>query len=130
MKKILMLIPLALVLLGCDQSTSAPRGPVFVVEVVPGETFRILLHDPDRIAEARSLLTTGQATVVHGELARGSGGFNSGYGWHLEPRSVTFVDMAMELCDGRPSFVQSHIDYFVDTVKYYCPWGARITAEE
>ena len=130
MKRMLLLLFATIALIGCDQSTSAPRGPVFLVEVVPGETFRILLQDPDRIAEARELLATGQSRVVHGELARGSGGFNAGFGWHLEPRTVTFVDMSMELCDGRPSFVQSELDYFFESVKYYCPWGARIVAEE
>jgi hypothetical protein len=125
-----MLLLLLVALTGCDEWPTYPdNGTIFVVEVVPGERFRILLNDPARIETARALLASGQTTVVHGELARGNGRFNIAYGWHLRPSTVTFVDVAMELCDGRPSFVQQELDYFMAKVKYYCPWGARIVAE-
>lgn len=29
---------------------------------------------------------------------------------------------------GLPSFVESHLDYWLRTVGYYCPWGARLIA--
>ncbi len=32
--------------------------------------------------------------------------------------------MAMELCDGRPSYVETHLDAFLEG--YYCPWGAKL----
>jgi hypothetical protein len=36
------------------------------------------------------------------------------------------ADVTTEVCDGRPSYVEEHIDEYVTTVKRYCPWGARL----
>lgn len=33
---------------------------------------------------------------------------------------------AIELCDGLPSDVESNLDYWVDTVRYFCPWSGKI----
>jgi hypothetical protein len=57
---------------------------------------------------------------------RGDGGFNAPWSWHLDPLSIAVPDASIELCDGRPSMVQSDLDYWVDTVHTYCPWAARV----
>jgi hypothetical protein len=131
MKYTMAVLALVLVLAGCEESaTTPPNSAVFVVEVVEGETFRILLQDEDRISEARERLASAEAMVVHGELARGTGGFNTEFSGHLKPATVTFVDVAMELCDGRPSYVESELEYYLESVKFYCPWGVTIIAEQ
>lgn len=130
MRHVLALLAALFVLAACENSPSAPEGTVFVVEVVPGETFRILVTTPEQVADARAMLQSGEERVVMGELARGSGGFNSGYRWHLKPQTVSIVDAAVEICDGRPSFVEAELDYWMANVKTYCPWGARIVREE
>ena len=121
----LVLAAAAFLLPNCDDVTE-PDYAVYEVEVA-GERFRIALATETQIARASELLASGAAQNVHGTLKRGDGGFNAGYSWHLEPSSVTFPDMTMEICDGRPrSEVEAEVDYFIDTVKYYCPWGAKI----
>ena len=45
-----------------------------------------------------------------------------------DPASITTPDFAMELCDGEPSFVQEELDYYLASVKFYCPWGAKVIA--
>ena len=113
----------------CDDTTSVDDRAVFELEVT-GERFRIALTDPVQIARAEALLQSGAEQNVHGTLKRGDGGFNAPYGWHLDPSTVTFPDLTMEVCDGRPnSDVQSDISYWVDTIKYYCPWGARVVGK-
>jgi hypothetical protein len=113
----------------CDGVLLYPEDmAVFEVEVA-GERFRIGLTTGTQIERAEALLASGAENNVHGTLRRGSGRFNAPYSWHLDPATVTFPDLTMEVCDGRPqSDVQSDVDYWVDTVKYYCPWGARIVA--
>jgi hypothetical protein len=113
----------------CDDGPLYPENmAVFEVEVA-GERFRIGLTAEAQIERAESLLASGAANNVHGTLRRGSGRFNAPYSWHLDPATVTFPDLSMEVCDGRPrSDVESDVDYWVDTVKYYCPWGAKIIA--
>ncbi len=61
-----------------------------------------------------------------GTLARGDGGFNMPWSWHLLPKTVEVADFTIELCDGRPSMVEADLDYWVDTVKQFCPWGGRL----
>jgi hypothetical protein len=43
----------------------------------------------------------------------------------MDPETVHVADMAIELCDGRPSMVQSDLSYWIGTVGQFCPWGAR-----
>jgi hypothetical protein len=116
----------------CDGSSSGPDGPpaVFVVEVVD-EEFRIRLEDPVLIEQARRILRGDEPQkIVSGRLAAGDGGFNDPWSWHLLPETIEFVEVAIELCDGKPSFVEEDLDYWLNTVRTYCPWSARIVAEE
>lgn len=105
----------------------------FLVEVVD-ECFILRLTDSARIAEARALLAPdAMPKIPIGRLRRGDGGFNRcgeyAWNWHMDPDSVHFAEMTIELCDGRPSFVEEALNYWVDTVKTYCPWAARLRAE-
>jgi len=36
------------------------------------------------------------------------------------------AEFTIELCDGMPGFVESELDYWLDTVKSYCPWSAKL----
>lgn len=123
------LVGLAMTLFaGCsdDEATNPATDTIYRV-VVNHEEFRIALRMPEQIAAAEAMLASGKESVIHGHLARGDGGFNKGYRWHMMPETVTFPDMAMEVCDGRPrSDVESDIPYWVDNIKYYCPWGAQV----
>ena len=58
-------------------------------------------------------------------LRRGDGGFNAPWSWHLDPAETRFVEAAIEVCDGTPSYVEAHLAEFPT----YCPWGARIVRE-
>lgn len=101
---------------------------------VADECFILRIADTLRIREARHLLGD---TTAHkfptGELRRGHGGFNQcgsyHWDWHINPATVEFIEIATEVCDGRPSFVQTQLDYWVDTVRRYCPWSARLVRE-
>jgi hypothetical protein len=117
-----------LLVAACDNPAEIEQT-VYEVEVAGGERFRISLTTAAQIERAEALLASGAENNVHGTLRRGAGGFNAPYSWHLDPVTVSFPDLTMEICDGRPqSDVQQDIDYWVDTVKFYCPWGATIVA--
>jgi hypothetical protein len=115
---------------GCDDDE--PAGPVesatFVI-AVEDEQFRVRIEDPAAIAEARSLIASGQSKNISGDILRGANGINTGYSWHLKPATVEFADVTIELCDGMPSYVEENVGYYVDTVKRYCPWGAKVVSE-
>lgn len=74
--------------------------------------------------EAR--LESGREGVVLGRLAAGDGGFNAPRSWHMVPGTVETPDAAIEVCDGIPSMAEADLDYWLDTVGRFCPWGARV----
>ena len=102
---------------------------MFTVEVA-GQRFKVKAEGAIAVAALNQRLQAGTEGVIHGRLVRGNGGFNSPWGWHLEPGTITAPDLAMELCDGEPSFVESELDYYLDSVKFYCPWGAKVVARD
>ena len=66
------------------------------------------------------------ADVGMTQLYAGDGGFNSPWSWHLDPATIEVPDLAIEVCDGRPSMVEADLPYWLSSVKAFCPWGARV----
>jgi hypothetical protein len=111
----------------CQDAAGPEPEAVFELQVVD-ETFRIGVDDPVQIDSFAARLAAGVEGTLTGELVRGSGGVNQPWSWHLDPATVRVADLTTEVCDGRPSMVEEDLDYWVDTVERYCPWGARVTA--
>lgn len=120
-------LPAAAVLflaLGCHgESPTEPAGQYFMVEVA-GERFRMLVTDPETIALARENYEGRNQRFPLGRIQRGNSGFNEPWSWSYIPETIRMVEVAIEVCDGRPSYVNSHIDDYLQVG--YCPWGARI----
>lgn len=109
-----------------DGSTSPTTLDRFAVQV-SGETF-VVMVSADEVAGFEARLASGETGVVSGTLAPGDGGYNAPWGWHMVPASVHTADLAVEVCDGRPSMVEADLDYWLDTVGAFCPWGATVVA--
>ncbi len=119
---------LLLALGACTDAAAPADDAVFTVDVA-GEVFNVSVTDAAVIAEAeRRMRDDGGVGIVIGRLAHGNGGFNQPWSWHLVPATVQVVDFSIELCDGRPSMVEADLDYWVNTVKQFCPWGGRLVA--
>jgi len=105
----------------CSGTEPSGTGTDFVVAVA-GETFVMRATDPETVRIAHDNLAGRNQRFPAGPLRRGDGGFNAPWTWHLDPGEVRMVEVAIELCDGRPSYVEAHqADY-----PTYCPWGARV----
>jgi hypothetical protein len=120
------LIALAVVLLavgGAQASTPAsPKKRALVTWKVGTETFRTYVNLPADIARVRAAVRAGTAAgIPAGRIYRGTRE-NRGHTWHL--RNVRLAEVTIELCDGRPSDLDGDLDYWLGTVKRYCPWGA------
>jgi len=111
---------------GGDVASMRPTpAQEFVIEV-EGEQFRLRTTNPATASALDARRRSGTLGVVVGRVVRGDGGFNTPWSWHLDPVSIEVPQVAIELCDGRPSMVQGDLDYWVDTVRTYCPWAARV----
>lgn len=94
---------------------------------VIAEEYRILLTDPVNIEIAELLLDGELApSIPNGLIVRGDTGVNEGWSWSIEPDSVEFADVTMEVCDGLPS----HVEDGTLTTDRFCPWSAEVIAIE
>jgi hypothetical protein len=100
----------------CRGSVGSPPG---------GESFRIQVTTPGAVSDFDGLVGKGNVKVITGAITRGDGGFNSPWSWHLIPATVEAVDLAIEVCDGCPSYVEGHLDDYL-SLGQYCPWGAEV----
>jgi hypothetical protein len=115
---------LSIALGGCSDGEPDPALGIFVVDVA-GERFVMTLTDPETLRLARQNLEGGNNQFPIGPLRAGDGGFNQPWSWHLDPAETRMTEAAIEVCDGRPSYVETHLaDYAT-----YCPWAARIITE-
>ena len=101
-----------------------PAAADFIVDVA-GERFVLRLTDPDAIRLALRNQRGETTAFPFGTVRAGDGGFNQPWSWHLDPADATFVDLAMEVCDGRPSYLEEHLDEY----PVYCPWGGRVVGQ-
>lgn len=117
---------LALASCSSDSGADNPDEAVFRVEACGDESFRILLRDPELIAQAEAEIGAETPKIVNGALVAGDGGFNAPWSWHLDPASIEFAELTIELCDGCPHMVEEDLDQWIDVVGRFCSWSSRV----
>ena len=112
--------------LGCAEDATGPTGSAAFRVVVSGEAFVVRVEGAEEVAAMEARLASGVEGVISGDLIEGDGGYNGPWSWHLDPASVHVPDLAIELCDGRPSMVEEDLEYWLESVGQFCPWGAKV----
>jgi hypothetical protein len=106
----------------CDSdSPTSPSSIAIATIQVGNEAFQIALTTTEQVAAARAALSGGPARIPIGRVVQGTQ-VNTGWSWHLE--EVAFVEVAIELCDGRPSDVERAVAQFGGG--RFCPWSATV----
>jgi hypothetical protein len=117
-------IALTTIVAGCGGSTSpSPSRSAVVTFQVATETFRARLTTAAAIDAAMQAQAGGPARIPNGRIATGTD-VNTGWNWHLV--DVEFAEVAIEVCDGRPSDVERAGTAFGSG--RYCPWSATIAS--
>ncbi|HJU72953.1 MAG TPA: hypothetical protein VJ717_04340 [Gemmatimonadaceae bacterium] len=122
----LFLIACIAVLSACGSATGTEPGIATFTIDVAGERFAVRVTDQATADKLNARMQSGTVGVVLGRVATGDGGFNGPWSWHLVPNTIEVVDAAIELCDGRPSYLEAHRDEWINSVRNYCPWGAKV----
>ncbi len=100
------------------------RNPVATFQVID-EEFKIELATPELVEHAEALLAgEAVASILNGIVVRDDPGVNAPWSWHIDPATLKFADMTIEVCDGLPS----HVEAGVVTSDQYCPWSAQIVS--
>jgi hypothetical protein len=104
-----------------------PAEAYFVFDAPPRtETFVIKLIDPQTIREARNIIATGAPKIVIGSLIKQPVYYNSPWSYHLDPKSINFVEGAVEVCDASMGYLEDNLDIaYAD----WCPWNSRLLKE-
>ena len=91
--------------------------------LVVDETYKIELATPELVEHAKELLA-GQdvAAIPNGIVVRNDPGPNAPWSWHIDPATLTFANVTIEVCDGLPSYVEDG----TVTSDQFCPWSAKI----
>jgi hypothetical protein len=111
---------------GCGDGTpTSPSSDALVTFAVADETFRVRLIGAEQIVAARAAQSGGRARIPNGRIVPGTD-VNAGWSWHVE--DVTFAEVTIELCDGRPSDVERQGIAFGNG--RFCPWTATIVRIE
>ncbi|CAN5369025.1 hypothetical protein BH09ACT4_BH09ACT4_18330 [soil metagenome] len=99
-----------------------PKNPVATFPVVD-ETYKIELVTPELVAHAQALLDGEDvAAIPNGKVVRDNPGVNAPWSWHIDPATLEFAAITIEVCDGLPSYVEDG----TVTSDQYCPWSAKI----
>jgi hypothetical protein len=119
---------LLFMMLGCKADTSMnppPQvgGQYFTVQVTT-EVFVMYVTDPATIQLATENYQGKNRRFPLGKITTGDGGYNTPYLWHFVPDSVRMTEAAIEVCDGRPSYVNAHVNDYISVG--YCPWAGKI----
>ena len=110
------LIVLALVgMLGISFSAPAYAATParFVLETPPAsDQFVIELTDESKIQQARNILNGTQKDETHviGRIIKRPAPYNPKWSYQLDPASISFFSMAIEVCDANIGYVEDHLD--------------------
>ncbi|MEV6841095.1 hemopexin repeat-containing protein [Streptomyces sp. NPDC051133] len=98
------------------------------------QEFVFKLTDDAKIEEARKILSGEQTDRVHvmGRIAKRPVCYNPGWSYHLDPGTISFFEVAIEVCDSSPRYLEDHLDEACGAFLPGChwnPWTARLTRE-
>lgn len=114
---------------------AVPDAPAyFQMTDVTGELFTVKMTDPEDIRHARELLdgTTDQMPHIFGRIVKRPAPFNPRWSYYIEPQSVQFFDVSIEVCDATIPYVEEHLDEVGGAFlpgAYWCDWSSRLVRE-
>ncbi len=75
---------------------------------------------------------TTERPSMMGTIIKSKENYNPDWSYHLVPESVSFFDVAVELCDANMRYVEEHLDEVGGSFlpgNQWCPWSSRLTKE-
>lgn len=94
----------------------------------------IKLVESSKIEHARKTLSGKETKRVHiqGTIVKEPASYNEGWSFHLQPSSIDFFEMAMEVCDSNVELVANDLASVGGAFlpgNHWCPWASRLVRE-
>ncbi|EAL71908.1 hypothetical protein DDB_G0269116 [Dictyostelium discoideum AX4] len=96
--------------------------------------FIFKLTDSKKIQMARDILSGKESNEVHvmGRIKKRPESYNPKFSFILDPDTITFFAMAIEVCDASTIYVEDHLDEACGAFLpgcFWCPWSSKLTRE-
>ncbi len=96
------------------------------------KTFIFKLTDAARVAEARKIIASKVDRHVQGTIVPTPAPYNPAWAFHLDPSSISFFQLAIEVCDANVTYVAEHLsevgtDFLPN--RHWCPWSSTLSRE-
>lgn len=106
----------------------------FVLQDVSQKELIFELTDEAKIQKARDIISGKEEYETHvmGRIVKRQVPYNPNWSYHIDPNSIQFFAMAIEVCDATIPYVEDHLDEACGAFLpgcYWCPWTSRITRE-
>ena len=129
----LLLLTLLAGLSGCHSASEPGTGYFKLAGATDADTFVIALTDPAVIAEARAQASGHEPSKhVTGLVIAEAVPYNAPWSFHLDPASISFAEMSIEVCDAATSYVEEHLEEVGGAFlpgRRWCPWSSRVIEE-
>ncbi|KAM9987414.1 hypothetical protein ACTFIZ_005426 [Dictyostelium cf. discoideum] len=131
MKLLLVLLSLLLTFSVLVQSETAYFG---LKTYGDRDDFIFKLTDDAKIQKARDILSGKDSDKIHvmGRIKKSPQSYNPKYSFIIDPDTVTFFDLAIEVCDATTNYVEDHLDEVCGAFLpgcFWCPWSSKLTRE-
>jgi hypothetical protein len=106
----------------------------FAFQQQPGQEFIFELTDPTMIDKALKIVSGEEKDEVHvhGRIVKRQKPYNPNWSYHLDPNTIRFFTVAIEVCDANMQYVEDHLDEACGAFLpgcHWCPWDSRVTRE-
>ena len=94
----------------------------------PTQEFRVFMTKPISIRMAiENYYGLNRANIPIGAIIDdrpGKSPYDSRWSWHFNPDLLNIAEAAIELCDGTPIWVETHLSEWAG--RTFCPWNAHL----
>eukprot|EP00439_Symbiodinium_sp_Y106_P039325 s1076_g4.t2 len=84
------------------------------------------VRPPGALTADKSSKAVGRIPVFHQIL---SGSDCDGWSWHVDPKNVGWAELAVEVCDASPRYIEEHSEAWRTSPGRWCPWKVQVAQE-
>lgn len=96
--------------------------------------FVFAVDDPAIAQEARRIIADPSSTKrqVSGTIVPTRAWYNPSWSFHLDPNSISFFELAAEVCDANVTWVEDNLAIIGGSAlpgMHWCPWSSKLQRE-